>query len=203
LLDVLVWNRPTAPREIGPVYAGRWSRPARIAAKTVAILFAVFQIFASWRRLNTTGDRATKPPLYGAYDVEQFVRNGDDSAPLVTDTTHWRRVIVSRAYETAPVSVSIRLPNEAFRQYEVRIDTVAKQMTLLARPRRTARAAAPPPNAQPTAIGTLAYAPADSGRVVLAGTLRGDTVSMRLRRMDQDFRLLRPVRWFRVPGQAR
>lgn len=200
LLDVLVWNRPTAPREIGPVRAGRWSRPARITAKTVAILFAAWQLFASRQRLHTTGDLAPKPPLYGAYDVEQFVRNGDSTPPLVTDTTHWRRVIVSRAFEMAPVTVLIRLPNDSLRRYDVRIDTVAKQLTLLA---RLSRRTATPANTPPATVGTFAYASTDTGRVALAGTLGGDSVRVRLHRMDQRFRLLQPVHWFKVPEERR
>ncbi|MEP6689568.1 MAG: hypothetical protein ABJD07_00350 [Gemmatimonadaceae bacterium] len=204
LIDVLIWNRPTASSDIGPVYAGRWSRPARIAAKAVAIFFAAWQLRASWQRLHTTGDLAPKPPLYGAYAVEQFVVNGDSMPPLVTDTTHWRRVIVNRAYEMAPVTALVRLANDSLRQYDMRIDTVAKRVTLLARPsRRAARPTGSAANAPPATIGIFSYASSDSGRLALSGAWRGDSVRVRLRREDQQFALLRPVHWFTVPGASK
>jgi hypothetical protein len=40
------------------------------------------------------GDDAAKTPFYGIYDVQDFIRNRDTIAPLATDNTRWRRLII-------------------------------------------------------------------------------------------------------------
>ncbi len=41
------------------------------------------------------GDNAPKPPLYGIYYTENFVRNNDTLPPLATDSLYWKRMIVT------------------------------------------------------------------------------------------------------------
>lgn len=40
------------------------------------------------------GERAPNPPLYGLYEVEHFILQGDTVLPLITDSTRWRQLMV-------------------------------------------------------------------------------------------------------------
>jgi hypothetical protein len=46
-----------------------------------------------WR---TYGSGRTLPPLYGIWDVDEFLIDGQVRPPLLTDTGRWRRVIFER-----------------------------------------------------------------------------------------------------------
>src|SRR5438046_7782780 len=37
------------------------------------------------------GDAAPRPPLYGIYNIETFIRNKDTIAALATDTIRWNK----------------------------------------------------------------------------------------------------------------
>ena len=45
---------------------------------------------------NYNDDSAPRPYLHGAYEVEQFVLNGDSLAPLTNDKKRWRRIFIHR-----------------------------------------------------------------------------------------------------------
>jgi hypothetical protein len=45
---------------------------------------------------NFNDDTMHRPVLHGAYEVDQFIINGDTLAPLLTDTIRWKRVFIHR-----------------------------------------------------------------------------------------------------------
>ncbi|MBC7426955.1 MAG: hypothetical protein H7321_10520, partial [Bacteroidia bacterium] len=46
---------------------------------------------------NYNDDESYKPPLYGAWKVITFVKNGDTIPPLLTETERWRKVFFNRS----------------------------------------------------------------------------------------------------------
>lgn len=44
------------------------------------------------------GKKAPFPELYGIYEVKQFIRNKDTLAPLTSDSSRWKRLIIDRHY---------------------------------------------------------------------------------------------------------
>jgi len=66
------------------------------ALKVTAIGFTIYS--TAWNFYNAGqkyGDDAPKPPLYGIYDVKNFVSDGKERLPMMTDTVRWKRIIVS------------------------------------------------------------------------------------------------------------
>jgi uncharacterized membrane protein YphA (DoxX/SURF4 family) len=96
--------------------------------KYILIIYVfVGQIYQTWQaRLNYPNIESA--PLYGIYDAEVFIRNNDTVAPLITDTTRWRKLIISY-----PGRATITLMNDTARGFIFQVDTVNKKITAYAR----------------------------------------------------------------------
>ncbi|OEK06441.1 hypothetical protein [Roseivirga misakiensis] len=70
------------------------------------------------------GELRPKSALYGLYDVEDFIKNGDTIPPLLTDKERWQRVIFD-----APGSTRAIFMNDRSRYFNSKIDTVASTVT--------------------------------------------------------------------------
>jgi hypothetical protein len=104
--------------------------------------------------------------LYGILEVESFVRNGNTIPPLLTDTTVWRRIVVSR-----PGSIRVDYASGAADYLQAATDTVQRRLTLWTWRDSTHKA-------------VFAYAPLDSVHLMLAGRWGDDSLQLRLRRID-------------------
>lgn len=93
LLDVLLFNRPTAAREFAPsVLSPRW-RVARNVAKYVFLLSAVVsQVMTCMHDSRMKDD---KHELYGLYEVESFTRNGASEEATLANEERWRSLTVN------------------------------------------------------------------------------------------------------------
>jgi hypothetical protein len=167
LIDVFVRNRGAAPEPTVPLATGPRARRLRLAVKSLAVFIAVgvpgTMALLQWK--NFSANRA-RPPLYGLYDVERFVRDGVDVPPLVTDSTRWRYVIVEY-----PGSMAVRSMTGSRRGFAARVDTVLRHVTLRS-----------PRDSTHTSI--LAYAPAGPGRLRFTGAVDGDSLDVIVRRHD-------------------
>jgi hypothetical protein len=99
--------------------------------------------------------------------------------PFLTDTVRWRRLVVSR-----PGGLSLKLMNDSTRRYVAKVDTVARQVTLWARADSTTRF-------------PFTFLRTEGGGLVLNGVTAGDSLQVRLRRVDHTKFLLlnRGNRW--------
>jgi uncharacterized membrane protein YphA (DoxX/SURF4 family) len=92
LFNVLVLNRPVPAvtlREQPLTRRWAWAKAAFIALLVGGNILGAYQ---SWYRF---GPGAPRPEVAGVYDVESFALDGEARPPLWTDTTRWRRVLVS------------------------------------------------------------------------------------------------------------
>jgi multidrug transporter EmrE-like cation transporter len=178
MADALVLHRAVPPEDIRSPWAVGRKRWARWAVKAIAVTFgAVLPLWSSWKMSAVYGDKAPKPPLYGIWDVATFVRNQDTLPPLLTDTTRWRRVVLGR-----PGALFLRTMNDSLRRYSLSADTVGHTLALT-------------PPGDSTRRVTLSYARADSNHLALDGMLEGDSVHVRLTRVD-DTHFMLPSRGF-------
>jgi hypothetical protein len=150
----------------------------RRVVKTAVVAGAIgIPLLASWRYAAQFGDRAVRPPLYGVYEVDSFVRNGDTVLPLTTDESRWHRLIIGR-----PGSADVRFMDGSRRMFQTTVDGAAGHLTLVRRTDSTRRS-------------TLAYVAAGD-TLVLQGLLEGDTLHVRLHRLDVGGRTT-GFRWIR------
>lgn len=172
LVNVLLLNRPTAAADMAPPFR---NRRLRVGAWVVKALLIGIVVFSTARQvLNAEkqyGGKAPKPALYGIYDVEEFVRNGQALPPLTTDGARWRRVIFSSG------SVSVKTMTDEARVYRADIDPARKTLALY------------DPNDK-NKKSMLAYARTDPDHLTIEGPLDQQPVSVRLRRVDESKFLL-------------
>jgi hypothetical protein len=110
--------------------------------------------------------------LYGIYNTELLIRNNDTIPPVITDTTMWRQVIIQ-----ANRYARIKLMNDTMRNYNFRVDTIAKKAVVF-------------PNWDTLNKATLDYIK-DGEYLVLKGRMKNDSVYMKFKRYDEkQFRLM-------------
>ena len=178
LVDVFVLNRPAARMWLGPTPSPAWAR-ARRQMKPVAVGLLVLGTFGTSAFVSMQrGDPARSTPLYGVYDVVSFTRNGRTLPPLLTDSTRWHRVVFP-----GQRSMVIRMGADAKRSYGVSADTTDRTLRVYS-------------TAEIDSAPRLRYAFVD-GMLHLDGVLDGDTLAVRMRRVDHTKFLLtsRGYRW--------
>jgi hypothetical protein len=172
LMAVLVLNRPSTPVDL-EFALPRWLARARRFVKPAVIVGAtcipLIVSFVVHRRL------VERPPLFGIYDVDRFVRNGVEVPPVLTDAARWRSVAFAR-----PGAISIRLMSDSVRSMSATVDTVQHRITLS-------------PRTDPRQKRVLQYEPIGTSGLRVHGVQGADTIDVTLRRLDpkKAFRLLR------------
>jgi uncharacterized membrane protein YphA (DoxX/SURF4 family) len=184
LANVLVLNRPTAPANLAPPWTARW---ARISALALSVLFLGFLLFTNIQEnlaySSQLGPGADRPPLYGTFEVEEFVRNGQTMPPLLTDASRWRRLTVS--YATV---LSVRWMDGSLHRFRTQYAPAKHSVAF---------SLWEPTKGQPDKQGAFVYAMPDKDHLVLQGTLLEDALAIKLRRIDSSQSLLvsRGFRW--------
>lgn len=94
LLAVLVRNHPAPAAVFTPHFE---SRRGRLAGRVAKALYVGFLLFVNVARSGdferAWGHGATKPPLWGIYDVQSFALDGEALPPLLTDARRWQTVV--------------------------------------------------------------------------------------------------------------
>lgn len=120
LANVFFLNKTALPANLSPhQFKKRWKNITLIVVKYLIIVYVLAgNITNDISFASQYGDKAKKPPLYGIYKVETFVRNQDTIAPLATDTSRWSRLVISYAGDA-----QIRLMNDSSKNVSFKVDT--------------------------------------------------------------------------------
>ncbi len=113
-LNLLILNRPVQPANLAPMrFRKKWKNITMATLKYLVIAYTIAGTVSNvYYGYNNYGDHAPKPPLYGIYEVKSFVRGKDTVAPLITDTTRWRRLVIN--YKG---TAKVYLMNDSVRNY--------------------------------------------------------------------------------------
>jgi hypothetical protein len=130
LANVLVLNREAEPEEIRPLF--RRKGLARAATAFVA-LFILYEtsttLHWSYRDFKNHGREVTsRLPLYGMWNVEEIVVDGEVRPPLVTDGKRWRRL-----FFTTPGRMAIQLMSDSRERYDLELDETKRTLVLAKR----------------------------------------------------------------------
>jgi uncharacterized membrane protein YphA (DoxX/SURF4 family) len=175
LANVLLLNRPAEPASLAPPWSARWARLAGLGLCVLYLGYLLFtEVQSGLQMASQMGPDATsKPPIYGSYEVEEFVRNGRTVPPLLTDASRWRRLT-----SLYPQMLSVRWMDDTSHRYRPEY-VPAKHSVALS------------PFEGKGRQGAFTYAFPDKDHVVLQGTLLADTLTVRLRRLEtRQFRLV-------------
>jgi hypothetical protein len=95
-----------------------------IAAWSAGIVLSVWMVggifYSEYRGLYEFGRLSPRGPLYGIFEVEEFVKNGAVQPPLLTDSTRWRR------FATNKFSALVRLSTDSMVRFGLRTDTLKR-----------------------------------------------------------------------------
>lgn len=159
--------KKTRPQSVEVVaYASARSKRLYQFIKAFVIAYMLFSTLSVYFKTNNfNDDKAARPLFHGAYDVIVFVNNGDTLAPLLTDTTRWRRVFVHRQGYFITQDMQ-----DNMQDYSLLIDTIQRNFIL--------------ERDGDTQLFKLNYEQYPDSSLRLSGTIDKDSLWMKLKPID-------------------
>lgn len=161
-------NRPAPSSSERPLF--RSPRANRIAL-AVQILFGLWLIaanlYGSVSQYNVYGPARPKSPLYGIWNVQDLTVDGQARAPLLTDTSRWRRLVFD-----SPQYMTAQNMDDSFHRFGVSIDRTGKTLQMNSPTDKNWNAA-------------FSFAEPSPAELVLDGTMDGKKVHAQLELLDR------------------
>ena len=168
LLDLFFLNRPVPPSTRFQLFAT--PRADRIAV-VVQIVFGAWLMsmnaYGSWSLWHTFGGGSPKSVLYGVWNVEQLVVDGQPRPPLMSDQERWRRVIFD-----VPTRTAFQKMDESLARFGASIDTKDNTLKLTKNDDKDWKA-------------SFVYTRPAPDRLVLDGEIDGHKEKMELQLVDR------------------
>jgi len=138
LSNVFLLNRGALPSPEPQLFRTRRANRLAMAVQVlVAIYLLVGTVYDAWENeWLVHRAMASKPALYGIWDVEQFSLDGQVRPPLLTDYDRFRRVIFDSGIiwelnvNADGGAVAFQRPDDSFAYYRTSIDVRDKTITL-------------------------------------------------------------------------
>jgi len=126
LLNVFVLNRAAAPVTHSPLSRRRWMNTGIFALQLVLLVYlGATELYQSHQRYKQSGDGAPAPPLFGVYNVDEFIVDGQTRPAVLTDDARWRRVTFER------YSLMAIFPGESpVQRYKIQLDQSKRSLQL-------------------------------------------------------------------------
>lgn len=126
VLNLLVFNRPVQPMVHPLPFKTKKEILAGRIIKTLVLLALVGGVsFQSVSMYNALGKAQPKPPLFGIYEVQLFVRNQDTIAVEAVRGARWKRMIVDTHDQ-----FHIQDMRDNFNYYVMKTDTSARTFSI-------------------------------------------------------------------------
>lgn len=170
LLNFFVFNKQVEPTRIEPYFSnpkltyGQWS------IKFLLIGYALYTNVSYAR--TEQAEYAKRSFLYGAYNVELFIKNNDTLPPLTTDSARWNTLIVGNNDFG-----SIYLMNDKHKYVSFATDSIRKTISILSDEGITKKS-------------LLHFTLPDSSHLILQGKFKEDSVNIVMQKIDPDKYLL-------------
>ncbi len=170
ILNVFVLNKTAHAVNYKPVFTKKRHQYGVFVFKGLFIASIIIpNILNTWGRYQQVEGRAENVPLYGIWQVEEFVENGELVPPLITDKGRWHYLI----FEHPGRAVLIRT-NQDRGHFGAQVDTTTQSIVLR----------------QQNKSYFLSYEE-KKGVLVLTGDRGNDTLSITLNYFDmENFRLI-------------
>lgn len=188
IFGLLLYRKAVQPTPWPPFFKSSRANYFLLLAQIIFVGYIYFQrIDQGLSGRKQYGELRPKSPLFGLYDVEHFIKNGDTIPPLLTDNERWQRLIL----EDPGRSIVIRMDDQ-LTYYTSETDTVDQILTIKIG-RDSLEKTYP-----------LEYTKLEDG-LTLSGVLGGDTLSLKLKTYDlsnfyltnRGFHWLNEVPWHR------
>ena len=158
-------------------FTAKWKNTTLMVVKYVLIVFTLYWnydlMLDQIAIYGYGGNDAKKPPLYGLYQVETFVKNRDTLKPLTTDTIRWNKFWISR-----PGTAAVKLMNDSVAGFIFKPDTLKHTVTATTYTDTTHKF-------------FLHYTFLKPNIMILQGHWKQDSISVRMHKVDlKSFRLI-------------
>lgn len=180
LWNVLIMNKAALPVELPDPNLNKQGQWVQWGLKFLVIVWVMYgNISDGIDNRSQYGSERPKPEMYGLYEVETFVQNGDTLPPLTTDSTRWQYITLDR-----PDMVILKTMTRQLSYLQMETDSLEN----IFRWNRFG---------DTTNINIMHYSRNDSALLSLEGIYQSDTLSMSFRRIDpQEFLLVnRDFHW--------
>ena len=128
LLNVFVLNKTAEAVVIKPFFKQKRGNTILLVAQVILVgFFIISQTISANKNRKLYGPEREKSALYGVYNVDTFVQNGDTLAPLLTDEKRWRRLL----FDYANFSTVMFMKDKSMR-YSTEIDTTEQIILMYA-----------------------------------------------------------------------
>lgn len=177
LISVFILNRPALPQQSHQLFPMQWANIVTQIVKIVAITAGLgFTVYNNLQNQAKYGDDAPKPPLYGIYEVEEFILNNDTVAPMLNDTIRWRYLVFEKYY-TNVFNMKTKHYDE-LQYFTTKTDTLKKEVLFLR-------------SSDSAQVGKLYYKKTGSNRYMFNGIFNNDSLKLHTIRTDEkDFPLM-------------
>lgn len=168
LANLLVLNRPAEPEEVRPLFRRKGLARAASAFAAVFILYETGTTMSlSYKDFQDLGGKAaSRLPLYGMWNVEELMVDGQVRPPRVADEKRWQRLFFS-----TPGRVAIQLMSDSRERYDLKLDEKKRTLALSKR-------------TDPNWKTTLVYRQPRPDVLFVEGPFDGHRVRARLRRTE-------------------
>jgi uncharacterized membrane protein YphA (DoxX/SURF4 family) len=161
LASVFVLNMVAIPASLGDTDRKRW----KAAAKTFVIAYMLATVSIGVAGIYRVV--AARPPLYGIYQVDEFTRNGEPVPPLITDPIRWRAMVVESAGW-----VLLKHMDDTWTNLGAEYDAARNELSLSA--------------GDGAKKDVLSCSLPDNDHLILRGSFRNDSISVRLTRVNEE-----------------
>ncbi len=168
LLSIFLLNRPTEPAKIAPHFKNALLNIPAMLVKFAFIGYMLYGGITESLKFQSERQNMPKPPLYGYYQVEEFVRDGQAVPLLVTDEKLWKKLIVNEYG-----MIAVRFMNDSSDRMMCEFDATKRTVTVN-------------PRWDVENKYTLNYAEPDKDHVVLEGKLGEEQLKVTLKRLPID-----------------
>jgi DoxX len=175
LVNFFLLNKDARPSNLTPHrFKTRWKNITLNTIKYLLVIYVVFgDLISAVQGGEQSGENGKKPPLYGLYNVESFVRDKDTLAPLVTDTTRWNKLVMEDGY------LQVNKMNDSTTYYSFKPDTIKHKIVIST-------------FADTVHKFIFTYSIQKPGIMLLNGKWEQDSIHLRLRKLDpKNFLLLK------------
>jgi len=133
LIQFFILNRITMPEsEWRPSFRSKWMEHARWVLKYGFTLFILYDINHDiFTFKDGYSDDRKLSAFHGVFNVQAFIRNGDTLAPLLTDTTRWRRLVVQDF--AGGLYASVKAMSDSGTSWQITPDTAAHRLMMIRR----------------------------------------------------------------------
>ncbi len=171
LIQFFILNRITMP-EIGwrPSFRKKWMERARWVLKygfTLDMLYDINHDIFTFK--NDYSDDRKISAFDGVFNVQTYIKNGDTLAPLLTDTTRWRRLVVQDF--AGGLYASVKVMSDSGTSWQIRPDTAAHRLVMTRRIDTTIKY-------------RFSYAFSGPNDLLLLGKWKEDSVDIMLKKYD-------------------